>query len=289
MARVLIVGCGDIGLGLAQTLLAEGHAVTAVKRNPLTEAVAGLAIVLADVSNPASIKGLPTGFDQIFVILTPGQRNEESYRAVYEKGLANLLDYFADHRGGQQSRSPHWIFVSSTSVYGQHGGEWVDESSPTEPRGFNGHVLLEAERKLWQADAGNTVVRFSGIYGPGRRRFIERVRSEKPVQYQPPYYTNRIHRDDCVAVLAWLFRQRLAGKVLDSLYLASDSEPAPLAEVATWLAAKTGCSSPPALADSISAAQNKRCSNRKLLTQGYEFLFNNYREGYGALLDRGKA
>ncbi|HAD08752.1 MAG TPA: NAD(P)-dependent oxidoreductase, partial [Porticoccaceae bacterium] len=70
MARVLIVGCGDIGLGLARTLLAEGHAVTAVKRNPLTEAVAGLAIVLADVSNPASIKGLPTVFDQIFVILT---------------------------------------------------------------------------------------------------------------------------------------------------------------------------------------------------------------------------
>ena len=287
MARVLIVGCGDIGLALARQLLTEGHHITAVKRRPLVEPVIGLDLVLADATRSGSLASLPRDVDQIFVILTPGQRDERGYQAVYEQGLENLLGHFAERCEGGHA-GPHWIFVSSTSVYGQNAGEWVDESSPTEPGSFNGRVLLAAEKILWGAGAGNTVVRFSGIYGPGRRRLLEQVRSGKPVQYQPPFYTNRIHRDDCVAVLAWLFHQRLAGKVLDSLYLASDSEPAPISEVTAWLAAKTGCSSPPALAENISAAQNKRCSNRKLLTQGYQFLFNNYREGYGALLDRGE-
>ena len=286
MARVLIVGCGDIGLALARRLLAEGHQVTAIKRSALAEQVVGLHLILADVSQAASLQSLPTDFDQIFVVLTPGQRDESGYRAVYERGLENLLGRFAAAREGRRRVGPHWIFVSSTSVYGQNAGEWVDESSPAEPRSFNGRVLLAAEQTLWRAGGGNTVVRFSGIYGPGRRRLLEQLRAGKPVQYQPPCYTNRIHRDDCVAVLAWLLRQRLAGNVPDPLYLASDSEPAPIAEVTAWLAAKTHCPLPPPLAEdgNASSGQNKRCSNRKLLTQGYRFLFNNYRQGYASLL-----
>lgn len=295
MSRVLLVGCGDIGLALARQLIAGGHHVTAIKRSPLAEPVAGLEVVLADVGDTQSLGSLPVAFDQVFVILTPGQRDEQSYRAVYQQGLENLLRYFDTRGGGEPPAGRHWIFVSSTSVYGQTAGEWVDESSPTDPDGFNGRILLAAEQQLWQADAGNTVVRFSGIYGPGRRRLIERVRGGKAVQYRPPYYTNRIHRDDCVAVLVWLLRRRLAGKRLDSLYLASDSEPAPLADVMAWLAEKAACPPPPAaderaLPDQNKRAradQNKRCSNRKLLAQGYRFLFDNYREGYATLLNEG--
>ena len=215
MAKVLIVGCGDIGLGLAKVLISQGHQVSAIKRKPLVEDLSGLSLFYADIAVANELDSLPTDFDQIYVILTPDNRDEKSYLRIYQQGIDKLLGHFVGagdcnteklqkENSNRKSSSPHWIFVSSTSVYGQNAGEWVDEDSPTKPLTFNGKILLQAEQRILAAGSNNTIVRFSGIYGPGRDGLIKRVESGVPIQYSPPYYTNRIHRDDCIGVLAWL-------------------------------------------------------------------------------------
>jgi nucleoside-diphosphate-sugar epimerase len=122
----------------------------------------------------------------------------------------------------KQGQSPsHFFLVSSTSVYGQQKGEWVDETSPTEPTGFAGKRLLESEQVLRDGPFRGTVVRFGGIYGPRRIGLIERVRSGGAVVSRATRYTNRIHRDDCAGALRHL--AKLATP--DDLYLGVDSEP----------------------------------------------------------------
>ncbi len=286
MAKVLIVGCGDIGFGLAELLIAGGHDVCAIKRKPMAKELPGLKLYLADITVADELASVPTDFDQIYVILSPDNRDEKSYRRVYQHGIENLLDHFANSDGqdpGQNKILPHWIFVSSTSVYSQNGGEWVDEDSPTEPTGFNGKALLQAERSILAAGSKNTIVRFSGIYGPGRESLIKRIKSGVPVQYDPPYYTNRIHRDDCIGVLAWLLEQRLAGKQLENVQLATDCDPAPINKVACWLAEQLNCAAP-LEKPSANLTQNKRCANQRLCEQGYQFCFKSYREGYGFVI-----
>lgn len=282
---MLIVGCGDIGSGLAERLVAAGHRVVGLKRTPPRAPVEGIDYRCIDITQRQTVAVLPTDFDQVCVILTPGQRDVAAYRAIYLSGVKHLLDHFA--RAGSR---PHWLFVSSTSVYGQDRGEWVDEDSPAEPRTETAQVLRAAEVQVLAHQPGNTVVRFSGIYGPGRERLLHALVAGAPVQYAPPIYTNRIHRDDCVGMLMFLLEQRFKGVALDSLYLASDCESVVAGEVATWLAARLGCRPPPAKqpgADGVGA--NKRCVNTRLQRLGYRFRFPTFREGYLPLIDAFRA
>src|SRR5690606_24982960 len=96
------------------------------------------------------------------------------------------------------------LFASSTAVYGQDDGSWVDETSPTEPRRFTGRCLLEAEALLAGSGLGFSNVRFAGIYGPGRGRLLSQVLDGSAVFGSEPHITNRIHRDDCAGFLQHL-------------------------------------------------------------------------------------
>lgn len=282
MAKVLIVGCGNIGQGLAEVLIAEGHQVSGIKRKPLARQSPGLELIVADITVADQLKGLPTDFDQVVLILTPDSRDEDSYRRVYLHGINNLLAHFSS-AAIQEKPVPACLFVSSTSVYGQNAGQWVDEDSETEPTSATAKILLQAENNVLAHSPKNTIVRFSGIYGPGREGLIRQVQSGAPVQYEPPYYTNRIHQDDCVGVLAWLLKQSFAGTAIDNIYLASDDEPAAIKEVSDWLAEKLNCTAP-AAKQIANPAQNKRCANQRLRAQGCKLRFASYRQGYAALL-----
>jgi nucleoside-diphosphate-sugar epimerase len=180
------------------------------------------------------------------------------------------------------------IFTSSTGVYAQDGGEWVDESSPAEPRHFSGRRMLEGERLLRGSRFESTVVRLAGIYGPGRCRLIERVRSGQASIPPSAVYANRIHRDDCAAVLHHLMRLERAAP----LYVAADEEPAETAEVLRWLAARLRVPEPPidreAGATRYGRSSNKRVRSTGLRTSVYRFLFPTFREGYGAIIDAGE-
>lgn len=275
MAKILIVGCGKIGSALADVLIGQGHDVTGLKRTP-PETPGRIDYIAADITKPLTLDRV---FDQAFFIVSPDRRDEQNYRAVYQTGLDNLLAALPD--------TP-WLMVSSTSVYAQSRGEWVDEESIAEPDNAASRSIRQAEQKLTAATPANIVVRFSGIYGPGREFLLRQAMQAPAIQQTPPYFTNRIHQQDCVGVLAFLLEQRLAGIRLEQYYLASDDDPAPLWDVMTWLAQRLHCPPPTAKTDGI-ADMNKRCSNARLKALGYRFRYPGYKDGYLELIENRNA
>jgi nucleoside-diphosphate-sugar epimerase len=284
MGRVLVAGCGYVGAALGQALAAGGHEVFGLRRRAGL-VPAPLHPLAADLADRAALRrALPRGLDAVVHLAGAEARDEPAYRRAYVEGSRNLLLALAD-----AGEAPRFLFASSTAVYGQTGGEWVDEASETRPRDFRGARLLEAEAQLSGSGLPAASVRFGGIYGPGRTRLLEAVRSGRAcVQAGPPRFTNRIHRDDCAGALSHL----LGLPRLAPVYIGVDREPADEAEVLRWLAARLGAP-PPRVVDSgeTSAAQgpppNRRCSSRRLRESGYAFRYPSFREGYGALIEAG--
>jgi nucleoside-diphosphate-sugar epimerase len=279
MAKILIIGCGAIGTQLAQVLSATGHQVTGLKRNPPKTVAGKVNYFTRDITSAADLKYLPTDFDTLYFIVSPDGRNEESYRDIYESGLNNLLNKFS-----LAGSNPHWIFVSSTSVYGQSQGEWVDEDSIAHPDNATSQLIRRAEQKLMDLDADNIVVRFSGIYGPDREYLIRMAMQAPAIQKNPPYFTNRIHQQDCIGVLAFLLERRLAGIALEQCYLASDDDPAPMWEVMSWLAEQLKCQPPTVKVVDKHGVMNKRCNNQRLKALGYRFHYPSFKDGYLELI-----
>jgi len=286
MAKILLLGCGDLGRKLAVRLITAEHAVIAVKRNPLKSPLAGLQVVLADITAEQSVKKIPTDVDIVVFVLSPSQRNKTAYQKLYGQAFLNVLSHFSHPPSSISGARPRCLLVSSTSVYGQDNGEWVDEESPAQASSFNGKALVQAEQQLWAYCASSIVVRFSGIYGRDRESLLRRVREGKPMQYEPPCYSNRIHEEDCLGILCFLIDRALSNKPLENLYLASDSAAVPLADVALWLSELMSCPPPPARPANLALkGMNKRCRNDRLLRLGYALRYSSYREGYGELLE----
>lgn len=279
----LIIGCGDIGTALGQRLHEAGQRVIGVRRK-VTQTLqdSGIEPLALDISDSAVLDQLPVA-DIVVYVLSADRFDEEAYRSAYSDGLANVLAELA----GRDTPPRRVFFISSTSVYAQHQGEGVDETSATEPQGFSGSVMQEAEQRLLTHDLPGTVVRFSGIYGPGRDRLIHQVKEGRMAAAAPPMYSNRIHRDDCVGVLAHLITLTLEGQPVDPLYLASDCEPAPLHEVMQWLAGKLKVEATETIQAPLRRHASKRCNNRRLLDSGYLFRYPSYREGYAQVLKEG--
>lgn len=278
MARILIVGAGDIGGHLAEVLVKAGHDVWGMRRSdkPLAE---GVQLVLGDVSDPESLLDLPPDLDILVYSVASPVFSKEGYHDYYYRGLRHILRALKD----QQLK--HTFFVSSSSVYHQMDGEWVDETSETRPTSFAGKEMLAAEEALLKDKTPGTVVRFTGIYGPGRTRMIEQARQGGHCDPEPPVWTNRIHRDDCVGVLALLVEKALAGDKLEDIYLATDDEPATLFDVLEWMKDRIGDVEPDHDVPEATRRANRRCSNKRIHDLGYQFRYSNYREGYDKLLE----
>jgi nucleoside-diphosphate-sugar epimerase len=279
MARILIAGCGYVGSALGERLLADSHEVFGLRRRPaaLPE---GIRLIEADLAVAGSLRDLPGGIDKVVYAAGPGGRDDAFYRTAYVEGLGRLLEALEQ----QAQRPERVIFVSSTSVYAQTNGGWVDETSETVPRAHNGRRLLEAEALLRAAPFLSVVVRFGGIYGPRRTRLIDRVRTGQAIYQQGvTRYTNRIHRDDCAGMLHHLL-------FLDSpedLYLGVDNDPAEDVEVMRFLAGALGAAEPRVAHGKDRAragGSNKRCRNQRLLDSGYSFQYPTFREGYAEVI-----
>lgn len=280
MAKILIIGCGSLGYELAKQLANAGHDVTGLKRNPPTSSEEKFTFFRADITVPQDLEKLETDFEHIFFIVSADSRNENSYHDIYEIGINHVLSKFA-----LANLSAPWIFVSSTSVYGQNQGEWVDEDSVTLPNKSTSLKIVNAEQKLIALNPNNVVVRFSGIYGPGREYLLRTAKQTPSIQQHPPYYTNRIHQRDCVGVLKFLLEQRLAGISLGQCYLASDDDPAPLWDVISWLAGQMQCNPPKPKIMGQDGDMNKRCRNERLKKLGYNFVYPDYKSGYSELVN----
>ena len=279
MAKILIIGCGSIGTQLAHNLAAKGHDVTGLKRNPPKLDIGEINYFTADISLAYQLVELPLDFEFIYFIVSPDGRNKESYQTIYEIGLTNLIDRFA-----KEGASPNWIFVSSTSVYGQSEGEWVDEESIAQPDNITSQYIRQAEQQLMDLNPQNIVVRFSGIYGPGREYLLRMAKQQSVIQKDPPYYTNRIHQQDCIGVLIFLLEQSLAGVTLEQCYLASDDNPATMWDVMSWLTEHLSCKPPEVKVNDKEVGMNKRCNNQRLKTLGYDFQYPDFKAGYLELI-----
>ena len=268
--RVLIAGCGDVGGELARRLLADGCEVYGLRRRAHL-LPAGVQPVAGDVRDPDSLRGLPGGLDVLCYTAAADGRTAAAYRAAYVDGVRNVLDAVA-----RTSSLRRVLYTSSTRVYPQSGGEWVDEDSPTGGSDPYARLLLEGEAAACETRAPAVVVRFAGIYGPGRTRLIDRVRAGEPCSEA---YTNRIHRDDCAGVLRHLMQ-------LDRplpLYLGADHEPATQCEVMDWFARRLGLPAPPRAATETGGL-GKRCRNARLVASGFAFEYPGFRDGYGAMI-----
>ncbi len=273
--RVLIAGCGYAGCALGERLAAEGHTVFGLRRNPVALPPA-IRPVAADLGSPGSLDTLPLKLDGVIYAVSPDGPTDTAYRAAYVDGLRNLLGALAD----RVDRPQRVVFVSSTGVYAQRGGEWVDETSPVEPEGHAGRRLLEGEQIALGGPFPAVVLRAGGIYGPGRTGTIERA-LKWASDNGPPVYTNRIHRSDLVGAL----RHLMLLPDPEPIYLGVDHEPADQRTVSEWLASRLGPEvrrkAEPA---STRARTNKRCSNARLAASGYSFQYPTFREGFTAVL-----
>ena len=271
--RILIAGCGDIGTEVGAALVKEGCRVTGLRRSKVMDDT-GITHVQADLTREETFETLSADYDLVLAIVSPSERTVAGYEAIYLNGVGNLLRHLM-----MRGNRPTVIYISSTRVYGQERGEWVDEFSETVPNDEYGLVLLAAERQVLELYEGNSIVRFSGIYGRGESHLVKLLRTKTPVQYSPPCYTNRVHKEDCVGALLFLIRQRLADEALAPCYLVSDDEPAARWDVLAWLAKQQGLPEPEKMV-SAGARQGKRCSNQLIRAAGYNFRYPSFREGY---------
>jgi nucleoside-diphosphate-sugar epimerase len=285
--RTVILGCGYVGVELGRQLTAAGHEVVGVRRSESgvsTIEAAGFEAVQVDVTDADALAAVPDA-DSVVFAASSGGRGADAAREVYVDGLSTALDQFA-----ARDRAPdRLVYTSSTGVYGDHDGDWVDEETPIDPTTEKTEVLAEAERIALEetADRGidGTVARFAGLYGPDRYRLERYV--EGPVTEG---YLNMIHRDDAAGAVRHLLTEDLAR---DEAVLVVDDEPVSKWAFADWLADQCGEPSPEKRTKAerledpeLSAAArrriktSKRCSNDRLRALGYEFACPTYREGY---------
>ena len=259
--RVLVAGAGYVGTALALRLAAESHEVFALRRSPVQ--VPGVTTLTADLTQTGL--ELPV-VDAVVYLVGAGGRTSDAYRAAYVDGLRNVIE---------TAHPPRLLFTSSTAVFGQRDGSWVDEDSETAPSSPTARILLEGEAL---ARAHGTVVRLSGIYGPGRVRLVSNVHQGKPEESPDEAFGNRIHRDDCAGLLAHL----LAAETLPDLVCGVDDAPVPLGEVRDFVAARLGVTRTPVPGD---GDLGKRISNARVHALGYRLAYPSYREGYPAIVD----
>lgn len=288
--RVLISGCGYVGGALAELLVRDGYEVFGLRRTA-SELPSGVKPVVADFTDLGSLESaLPSGLDYVFHTASPGVYSgmeetecDAAYRAAYVEGPENLISTLRS-RGENPRRV---LLTSSTGVYGQRDGGWVDETSPVDASGSGGWMLA-GERSWTGGPFSAVVLRLAGIYGPGRTGALDRARRYPlTTGAEPPSYTNRIHRDDCAGAL----RHLMSLESPEPLYIGADREPATPGEIARWLADKhpearepESSSTGGSRSRASRARANKRCDSARLLACGYELKYPTFREGFESLL-----
>jgi nucleoside-diphosphate-sugar epimerase len=277
----LIVGCGYLGLRVARRWLAAGHAVTGVVHSTASAeslAMMNVRSIIADVTQPETLRDLPAA-ETLLYCVGYGSDSSLSRWAVYVDGFRAVLDAVSPE-------VRRVIFISTTGVYAEHDGSWVDEDSPRGPLRESGRALLAGEEVLAAhrlVDRG-IVLRLAGIYGPGRLpRQAELVSGEPPV-IPSGQFINLIHVEDAAAaVLAAEARAQPP-----RTYNVADGHPAnrrELAETALQLGlALPSFHYPQSAVAARRRGGYKRVSNRRMLEElALKLEYPSYREGLKSL------
>ncbi|WP_137719164.1 NAD-dependent epimerase/dehydratase family protein [Methylobacillus flagellatus] len=291
--RILIAGCGDLGCAVAERLLAsrlpsppdQASATSVFEIHGLRYSAkplpAGVQPIQADVTDATTLTALNSlQPDILLYCVAASAQSDDNYRAHYVDGLRNVLNAIGP--GALQQV----LFVSSTRVYGQQTtgqqtDSLLDETTPAEPADFGGVRLLQAERLLEGLPCAATVLRLSGIYGPGRTRMLP-LAADPALWPSQNSWTNRIHRDDAAAFIVHLIHQVLAQQPVADRYVVTDCAPVSQYEVLGWIAGQLGIdvagqSVPP-------VTGGKRLSNQRMRDTGFVLQYPDYQRGYGRLL-----
>ena len=222
----------------------------------------GIEPVIVDVLRPESLRDLHRA-DRVFYAVGFDRAAGAAMRAVYVDGLQNILEYLPPSVG-------RIVYASSTGVYGQSGGEWVDEESPTCPLHESGKVCLEAEGRLraWSQtrSISAVVLRLAGLYGPARivRRTI--LELGELIPGDPDKFLNMVHIDDAARVSAAV----LDADEPESIYVVGDDRPITRREYYSVAARALEApeprfaSPPPGSPEEARDATNKRVANDRM-------------------------
>ncbi len=280
MTTVVFLGCGTIGQAGVEACEDPRIQWLGVRRRPASPEKGTLRWLALDLTDPSAFASLP---DEVSVIVyTPAPRRSQpsSYAQVYPSVVQSLIKKY------QKAQSlRRIILVSSTRVYGERGGAWVDENTAVEPEDDASRAIVTAEQALIQAFPKRaTVLRLAGIYGPGRYWQIKRVLRGEAFRHQPPYFTNRIHQTDVVNILLTLVNRSLDDSLIDPLILGVDDAPVAEAELGQWLANQLSVELKLKQATGMPALQNKRCRNLGLQKLGFQYQYPSYQAGYAELV-----
>lgn len=277
---LLVIGCGYLGQRVAAAWPGRVSALTRSPERAAGFAARGWRPLVGDVCDRASLSQLPD-VDAVLYAVGYDRSAGRPQAEVAVDGVQHVLERLA-------GRCRRFVYVSSTSVYGQSDGGWVDEDSPCEPVQPGGQSALAAEQRVRSAcgPATASILRLAGIYGPQRvLAKVETLRSGEPLAGIGDAWLNLIHVDDAATVAtAALTRAEFAGT-----WLVCDGHPATRADYYARLAALLGAPPPRFDADAPakrgSGGWNKRCSNRRLMTVlGQPLQFPSYRDGLMAAL-----
>ena len=273
MSQALIIGCGDLGSSIAIGLVQTGVNVTGIRLSNKS-VPSGVQLIQADVTDIHSLNAIKNLTPNIVIYCVAATaQTDENYQAHYVQGLKNVLQSI------NNAKLQHVFFVSSTRVYGQVGGDLLDENNTAIPSDFGGERLIEAENVLHAYSSRSTVLRLSGIYGLGRLRMINLA---KNIDNWPltNTYSNRINRDDAARFVVFLCGKVLKSESIADCYIVTDSAPVSQYEVLNWIAEQF--QAPKKLAPTISGG--KRLSNQRLLETGFSLQYPSYQQGYAAII-----
>ena len=284
-SSILLAGSGRVASELTKYLLPLDVNIYALSRTKPRDKPPGIQSIQADLTLSESLsclKKIP--FSHIVYSASADSYNRTDYEKTYIKGMCNLMQIMDDYHP-----KPQVCFISSTSVYGDKQGNWVHEDTPENPNTFAGEVLLNAETKLVEIFPNAIITRFGGIYGSGSLRLLEQVKNKTILLSRThPLYVNRIHVQDCGAMIFHLLKNVNLSSKEKNLYIGTDHAPVDIKETAEWLAKSLDITLPAKCYTDTPITNrrggNKRCLNSKICSTNFSFRFPTYQEGYSYLI-----
>lgn len=232
--RIAVLGCGYVGAQFARLAASRGHDVLGVVRSAESRdrlRAEGLRAEAFDIVS-GDWSALPGRFDAVVYAASTGGGGPEAYALAYDLGVRRALDWARAVGAGK------FVFTSSTGVYRQDDGSVVDEDAEVGGTPTADAILAGERAVLASGLPCARVLRFGGLYGPGRHHLVDQLRrGENIIGGRTDHFINYLHRDDAAsAVLAAL----TAGPVGARAYNVGDGHPVTKAELARWIARRLG-------------------------------------------------
>ncbi|MEM1189136.1 MAG: epimerase [Pseudomonadota bacterium] len=272
---IAIIGFGDIGARVSARLPPRWRAIALRRR--VSEVPRGVRAVAADLSDAESLRVLESlAPDALLVTLSPGARDIDAYREGFAGAMRRIVSGFGAHRPDRA------FFLSSTRVYAEKDGGWVDESAPLALEDPHVSAIVDAEESFRDAFPDAVVLRAGGLYGHAPGPLLRAVTAQRLRPSEPAVFGNRIHRDDAAGYIV----HALEGERVHPTVNLVDDGCVTLQEVERWLCEQLRLPYAPISTadDDAPAPRHKRIRNERLHDSGFSLRHPDFRSGYADVL-----